>query len=222
VTDSAPLGGGYAESEPDPSPTVAAVLEAAKSGSADAHLVVLAGPPGVGKSTVAARLVRLLPNTFWLDKDTTAGGFVLQAAADAGLARAQAYGRPHYFSTLRPLEYAGPMAQACVNLVGARRVILVGGWGPELGVPQLWTGLQQRIAPARLAVIHLDAPPLEAWRQRMAARGSRSDSPWFEQFARSVTHMPIWRGALRVSTDAPAAAVAESVLSSISTSAATR
>ena len=37
------------------------------------------GPSGVGKSSVAKALVRLMPETLLIDKDHTAGGFVLQA-----------------------------------------------------------------------------------------------------------------------------------------------
>jgi hypothetical protein len=207
----ADLGGGYIDAQPDPAPAVAAILAAASPGSADAHLVVLAGPPGVGKSAVAERLVRALPHTFCLDKDLTAGGFVLQAALDSGVSADMAYGTPHYFSSLRPHEYAGPMAQACANLVGTRRVLLVGGWGPELGIPRLWAELRQRVAPARLTVIHLDPPPPETWRQRLAARGSRSDSPYFERFVQAVTSGPIWEGARCVPPAPSIAALAQNV-----------
>jgi len=203
MTDVARLGGGYAESSPDPGPTVEALLRAARSGEAGACLTVIAGPPGVGKSALAARLVEQLPHSFWIDKDTVAGGFVLQAARDAGLAADCPYGTPHYWQVLRPLEYAGPLSLACANLVGKRLVLLSGGWGPELSVPALWEGLRERLAPARLRVLHLDAPPLEVWRSRLAGRGSRSDSPWFEEFAAALTRLPVWEGALRLATDQP-------------------
>ena len=212
MTDVSDLGGGYADALPDPAPTVEAVLGAARSGAPDAHLAVIAGPPGVGKSSVAARLVELVPNAFWLDKDITAGGFVLQAARDRGIPAAQAYGTEHYHRHLRPLEYAGPVAQACANLSGSRLVLLVGGWGPELAVPRLWTGLRERIAPARFSVVHLDAPPLPAWQARMAARGPTRDPCQFAAFARSVTSLPVWKGAARIATDRPLADVVQAVL----------
>jgi hypothetical protein len=206
------LGGGYAARLPDPALTVAAVLEATRPGDPDAHLAILAGPPGVGKSTTARRLVELLPGSLWLDKDTTASGFVLQAARDGGVDPGQAYGTEHYERCLRPLEYAGPVALACANLVGARLVILVGGWGPELAVPELWSGLQSRLAPSRLTVIHLDPPPVEEWRRRMRARGSRTDSPWFETFCETVTRLPVWSGARRVPSGQPLPALVQSLL----------
>lgn len=203
MTDVAHLGGGYADSEPDPQPTVDAVLAAAHPGSPAARLIVVAGPPGVGKSAVAARLVELLPNAFWLDKDITAANFILAAARAQETPTDQAYGTPHYWQVLRPLEYAGPTAMACANLVGTRQLLLVGGWGPELAVPALWTALKARLAPSQLRVVHLDAPPLEVWRQRLHQRGSRSDSPWFENFAAAVTRPPVWDGAARLATDRP-------------------
>lgn len=215
MTDSSRLGGGYAESTPDPRPTVEAVLQAARPGAPEARLVVIAGPPGTGKSTVAARLVELVPNSCWIDKDLAAAGFVLQAARDAGLPESAAYGTPQYWRALRPLEYAGAVALACANLQGKRTVLLTGGWGPELSVPELWTGLEHQLAPSCLRVVHLDAPPLEVWRARLASRGSRSDSPWFEHFARAVTRLTVWEGAARLSTDRPVHEVVQHVLQAL-------
>ncbi len=212
MTDVTRLGGGYAESRPDPLPTVEAVLRAARPGSPAARLAVLCGPPGVGKSAAAARLSALVPNSMLIEKDATAAGFILAAAGSEGVSTSQAYGTARYWSTLRPLEYAGPTALACANLEGTRLVLLVGGWGPELAVPRLWTGLLSQIAPSLLSVIHLDPPPLDAWRSRMVARGSRGDSPWFEDFAAAVTSHPVWEGAFRIGTDRPLEAVVQHIL----------
>ena len=134
MTDVAHLGGGYAASAPDPGPTIAALLQAARPGSPSSRLAVLGGPPGVGKTAVAQALLALCPNTFLLDKDQTAAGFILEAAALRGDAPDAAYGTPHYWQKLRPLEYASALSAACTNLVGTRQVLLVGGFGPELGV----------------------------------------------------------------------------------------
>jgi hypothetical protein len=212
VTEVARLGGGYAESRPDPGPTAAALLRAARPGGADSCLAILAGPPGVGKSTLAANLVAQVPNSFWIDKDLSAAGFILQAARDTGRPEATAYGTPHYWQALRPLEYAGPLALACANLVGKRLVLLSGGWGPELGLASFWEELGQRLAPARLRVFHLDAPPLEVWRARLAGRGSRSDSPWFEAFAAALGSLPVWAGAVRLDTAQPLHALVQEAL----------
>lgn len=202
MTDVSHLGGGYAESQPDPGPTSKALLQAACPGASSARLIVLGGPPGVGKTAVAQALVSLLPNAFLIDKDQTAAGFILEAATLRGDAPSSAYGPTHYWQKLRPLEYAGPLSTACTNLVGTRQVFLVGGFGPELGLDSLWADLTQKIAPATLRVLHLDAPPLETWRTRMTQRGSRTDSPYFENLAQSLGNLPIWPGATRIDTDA--------------------
>ncbi|MDP6984968.1 MAG: hypothetical protein VX656_10305 [Candidatus Latescibacterota bacterium] len=200
MTDVARLGGGYSASEHDTAPTVKAVLAAATPGDPSSRLVIVAGPPGVGKTLLAAGLCRL--NGFvHIDKDWTAGAFILESAEQENVSPDQAYGRPRYWQRLRPVEYAGAVTTACANLVGRRSVVLSGGWGPELSVDDLWSGLTQRLAPARLTVIHLDAPPINIWRDRMAQRGSRSDEPWFTEFARSVTDYTVWPGAHRLSSE---------------------
>ena len=215
MTDSAQLGGGYAESNPDPHPTVAAVLAAASSGCASARLLILAGPPGVGKSTAATSILGYLPHAIVVEKDLIASGFVLQAARDRNEPTSGAYGSKHYWQTIRPLEYAGATGLACANLVGTRTVLLVGGWGPELAVCRLWTELTTIVAPARLSVVHLEAPPSETWRQRLSARGSRADSPWFETFAAAVSGQPVWPLAHRIPTDQAPAAVVGQILAAL-------
>ena len=209
------LGGGYAESRPDPRPTVRAVLEAAAPGAPGSRLVVVAGPPGVGKTALAARLLPVVPGSLCVDKDAAAGPFVLEAARQEGLPASEAYGTGRYWQRLRPIEYAGAVATACANLVGRRVVFLAGGWGPELAVPSLWPALGEAVAPARLTVLHLDAPERETWRRRLRARGSRADSPWFEAFAGSVTSLPVWEGAVRLATDGPPAEVAQAALDAL-------
>ena len=200
MTGSAHLGGGYADSEPDVGPTLAAVLAAAAPGDPEARLVLLAGPPGSGKSALANQLLRRLPGTVWIDKDWVAGGFILEAAAHEGDATT-AYGSSRYWQRLRPLEYAGAVTSACAHLVGRRIVLLTGGWGPELASFGLWPRLARAVAPASLDVIHLDAPATAIWQSRMRARGSRADSPWFESFARQLTTTAVWPQAHRLPTD---------------------
>ena len=215
MTDVAKLGGGFADAKPDAEPTVKALLSVARPGSPTARLVILGGPPGVGKTAVAQTLLTLLPNTFALDKDQTAGGFILAAAALRHDAPDAAYGADHYWQKLRPLEYAGPLAVACDNLVGTRQILLVGGFGPELGVDALWQGIREKIAPADLRVIHLDPPALETWRTRMARRGSRTDTPYFEHLAQALGALPVWPGATRIDTNAPVHCVAQRTVDAI-------
>ena len=215
MTSAAHLGGGYAESAPDPGPTAAALLQAARPGDPSSRLVVLGGPPGVGKTAVARAILALCPHTFLLDKDQTAAGFILEAAALRGDGPATAYGSPHYWQKLRPLEYASALAAACANLVGTRQVLLVGGFGPELGVDALWEGLAANIAPAALGVLHLDPPPLNIWRTRLAGRGSRADAPYFANLAQALGSLPVWAGATRIPTDGPLHAVVQRALDAL-------
>ena len=216
MTNVAHLGGGYAESAPDPGPTIAALLQAARPGSPSSRLVVLGGPPGVGKTAVAQALLALCPNTFLLDKDQTAAGFILEAGALRGDAPATAYGTQHYWQKLRPLEYASTLSAACANLVGTRQLLLVGGFGPELGADTLWEDLAANIAPAALRVLHLDPPPLDIWCARMASRGSRADAPYFANLARALGSLPVWAGAVRIPTDGPLYAVVQRALNALS------
>ncbi|MFC1527003.1 hypothetical protein ACFL6X_09375 [Candidatus Latescibacterota bacterium] len=215
MTDVSRLGGGYAESAPDAEPTARAVLAAATPGSSDARLVVVAGPPGVGKSAVASAIAGLLPNCCVVDKDWAAAGFILEAARSQGGEESSAYGTPYYWQRLRPHEYGGATATACANLVGTRTVFLVGGWGPELSRSWLWEELRERLDPSQLIVLHLDAPPGELWRQRLAARGSRADQPWFDAFARAVTAHSVWPGALRLVTESPLHIVVQAAMAAL-------
>ena len=208
------LGGGYAAAAADPAPTVAALRQAARPGSAAARLVILGGPPGVGKSTLGARLLELVPGSLHLDKDWTAAGFVLNAARQSGLDETRAYGTPLYWSTLRPEEYAGALRAACANLVGRRVVLLIGGFGPELAVPALWPDLTERVAPSRLTVLHLDPPPPEVWRARLEQRGTRFDGPGeFARFAGAVCRFDVWEGAVRLDSTLSAPGLAQEALS---------
>ena len=203
MIDVSRLGGGYAESTPDPGPTSQALLAAAHPGGPSARLSVIAGPPGVGKSAVGRALIELCPQTFLLDKDQTASEFILEAAALRNDGPSAAYGSAHYWEKLRPIEYAGSLSTACTNLVADRQILFVGGFGPELGIDSLWEDLSEKIAPSSLRVLHLDPPPLETWRTRMADRGSRTDSPYFEDLAQALGTLPVWSGATRINTDAP-------------------
>ena len=128
MIDVSRLGGGYAESTPDPGPTIQALLAAAHPGGPSARLSVLAGPPGVGKSAVGRALIELCPQTFLLDKDQTASDFILEAAALRSDGPSAAYGSAHYWQKLRPIEYAGPLSTACTNLVANRQILFVGGF----------------------------------------------------------------------------------------------
>ena len=208
------LGGGYAGSVADPVPTVTALLEAAHAGSKASRLVILAGPPGTGKSTLGDGLLRVIPESLHLDKDCTAAGFILDAAKDSGIDANQAYGSSHYWTTLRPLEYGGALRVACANLVGRRVVLVSGGWGPELSVTQRWEGLSASIAPSRLTVLHLDPPPPEVWRARLVRRGTQlGGEADFARFAAAVCQFDIWNEAIHLDAALTPNALVQSALS---------
>ena len=209
------LGGGYSESNPIPFPTVNAVLSAVKPGSASSTLVVISGPPGVGKSTLAHHMLDLVPGSLVVDKDCFAAPFILELAQQTGTSAENAYGTDLYWKRLRPIEYSGAVAIASANLVNSRTVFLVGGWGPELGIQDFWISWKNKISPAALIVIHLDPPEIEKWRTRMAIRGSRTDSPWFESFCESVGNLPVWKHAVRIASDCLPHEIAEQTLASI-------
>ena len=210
------LGGGYAGSEADPVPTAKALLEVAYPGSRASRLVILAGAPGTGKSTLGTSLLELLPASLHLDKDCTAAGFILEAARSVGIDEGEAYGSAHYWSNLRPLEYAGPLRLACANLVGRRIVLLSGGWGPELGVPELWEGLSAAIAPSALTVLHLDPPPLGVWRARLEQRGTHfGQDADFDRFAAAVCEYEVWGKAVHLDAGLPPGALAQAALSAL-------
>ena len=49
----------------------------------------------------------------------------------------------------------------------------------------------------------------------MAARGSRTDSPWFESFCRAVGGLPVWEGAVRLPGGGSGNEVVEKALAAV-------
>ena len=79
----------------------------------------------------------------------------------------------------------------------------------------LWEDLAANIAPATLCVLHLDPPPLDIWRARMASRGSRADASYFAHFAQALGNLPVWTGAVRIPTDGPLHSVVQRALNAL-------
>ena len=115
MNDVSALGGRCVNSKPDTMPTIKTVLKVAKSGSVGVQLIIIAGPPCVGKSLLGSLLVRKIPESLVLDKEFTAGGFILKAASVNDQPSHNAYSSDYYWKQLRSIEYAGHLAVACEN-----------------------------------------------------------------------------------------------------------
>ena len=216
MTDVAHLGGGYAASAPDPGPTVTALLASRPPRQP------IFPPRGLGRAARRWQNSRR-------PSSSRAQPQHLSSSTKTKRPRVLSSKRPHCGATrptrltarrttgknLRPLEYASALSAACTNLVGTRQALLVGGFGPELGVDSLWEGLAASIAPATLCVLHLDPPPLDIWRARMAGRGSRADASYFTHLAQALGNLPVWAGAVRIPTDGPLEAVVQRALDAL-------
>ena len=156
-------------------------------------LVLVAGGPGAGKTSLGRALAAQFESGVLLDKDVVNGVWVddlLVRLNDGQVDRES----PVYLEMLRPLEYRALVATALDNLALGKTVFVVAPFGPELTDREWVRRLKHAVheAGGRLRAIWIEVDP-ETARQRMAERNEARDA-WklanWDRFVASAQFAP--------------------------------